>query len=90
MRSAGSDLAGLSYPTASADAPPVPHRGSSSEVDEGSTSPAAASHVERESNDDLLFGDEPMYDPFDRPDGEVVLEAIPLPRSCSPSRSRSV
>ena len=30
-----------------------------------------------------------MYNPFDRPPGEEVVEAIPRDRSRSPSRSRS-
>ena len=30
-----------------------------------------------------------MYNPFDRPPGEEVVEAIPRDRSHSPSRSRS-
>ena len=38
---------------------------------------------------EVLTSAEIMYNPFDRPPGEEVVEAIPRDRSRSPSRSRS-
>ena len=41
--------------------------------------------------DDLLCGDTPLYNPFDRPEGEVIVQAFSPSRSRSPaSRSFSV
>ena len=41
------------------------------------------------SDAEVLSGGEPMYNPFDRPSDEEVVEAIPRDRSSSHSRSGS-
>ena len=39
---------------------------------------------------DLAYGDTPLYNPFDRPIGEIIVQACSPSRSRSPRRSRSV
>ena len=64
--------------------------------DDTSTLPAEdGPHTERDGHDlevdaDYFDWDTPLYDPFDRPEGEVVVQAFSPSRSRSPRRARSV
>ena len=90
VRPMGANQADHSHTTAGTEVSPFRHSSASPAVEGESTSPAVASATEGEGNDDLLIGYEPMYDPFHRPAGEVVVEVFPPSRSRSPRRSRSV
>ena len=82
---------GWGFPSRAARAeatPPTPSE-TSAAVPEEITDAVEVDPTTLASDAELLTGVEPMYNPFDRPSDEEVVEAIPRNRSRSHSRSRS-
>ena len=74
---------------ASAEATPPTSSAASAAVLEEITDAVEVDPILVASDAEVLTGAESMYNPFDRPSDEEVVEAIPRDRSRSHSRSRS-
>ena len=66
---------------------PPPSSAASATVPENNSDPVDLDSVPTYNEASVINSDGIVYDPFDRPPGEEVVEVIPRDRSRSPSRS---
>ena len=66
---------------------PPPSSAASATVPENNSDPVDLDSVPTSTEASVINSDGIVYDPFDRPPGEEVVEVIPRDRSRSPSRS---
>ena len=78
---------GASSSAAGTEATPPPSSAESATVLEDNIDPVDMDSGLTANEAAVLTSDEIMYNPFDRPPGEEVVEVIPRDRSRSPSRS---
>ena len=80
---------GGAHPSSEADpeVTPPPSSAASATVPENNSDPVDLDFVPTYNEASVINSDGIVYDPFDRPPGEEVVEVIPRDRSRSPSRS---